>query len=83
MAQNINIDAHVKRYENTELSDIVKLIAGLTNLIEGRKNSEIDKLKQQLAMLEQGQIPEEPAKVTPKRTRGGKKIQTEPDSVEL
>lgn len=80
MAHNINVEAHLKRYANTELADVVKLIAGLTNLVEERKGNTINKLKEQLALLEQGQIPEEPAKVVPARTRGGKKVKQAEDT---
>lgn len=75
MAHNINVEAHVKRYVNTDLSDVVKLIAGLTNLIESRKSATIAEYEERLALLKQGHIPEEPAKIVPPRkTRGGKKI---------
>jgi hypothetical protein len=77
MAHNINVEAHLKRYTSTDLADIVRLIAGLTNLVEERKSSTINKLKEQLELLEQGQIPVEPAKSVPPRTRGGKKIKQE------
>jgi len=77
MPKNINIKAHVDRYQDTEVADIVKLIEGLTDLLENQKVRNIEKLRKQLAALENGEIPqEEPVAEasTPKRTRGGKKV---------
>jgi hypothetical protein len=77
MSKNINVEGHVKRYEDTELQEVVALIAGLTKLVESRKEETIANLKQKLAILEAGEIPEEPKSEKPKRTRGGKKVATE------
>jgi len=77
MSKNINVAAHAKRYEQTELQDIVALIAELTKLVEARKEETITALKEKLAILEAGEIPEEPKPSTPKRTRGGKKVASE------
>lgn len=77
MSKNINVAAHVKRYEQTELQDIVSLIAGLTNLVDARKEETIAMYKQKLAILEAGDIPEETKPEKPKRTRGGKKVASE------
>lgn len=78
MSHNINVEAHLKRYTNTDLADVVKLIAGLTNLVENRKTATIQEMEERLALLKQGQIPEEPAKVVPPRAkRGEKKIKQE------
>lgn len=80
MSKNINIAAHVKRYEQTELSDIVKLIKALTELIESRKAATIAQMREDLALLEKGEIPAEPAKAEgTKTTRGSKKPKAEPE----
>lgn len=75
MAKKIDVAGHIKRYEDTDLTFIAALIEGLTNLVEQRKQQQIEFHKQQLEILETGKIPEpviEPEK--PKRTRGGKAI---------
>ena len=74
MSKNINVATHVKRYEQTELQDVVALIAGLTQLVDARKEETIAMYKQKLAILEAGDIPEEIKPEKPKRTRGGKKV---------
>lgn len=75
MSKNINVAAHAKRYEQTELQDVVALIAELTKLVESRKEETIRMYKEKLAILEAGEIPEEPKTERPKRTRGGKKVE--------
>jgi hypothetical protein len=83
MSKNINIAAHVKRYEQTELSDIVKLIKGLTELVESRKADTITQMEEQLALLKKGEIPVQP--VAPERvktTRGSKKVKSEQEVAE-
>lgn len=83
MSKNINIAAHVKRYEQTELSDVVKLIKALTELIESRKAATIAQMKEDLALLEKGEIPAEPAKPEgTKTTRGAKKPKQEPEATQ-
>lgn len=74
MSKNINVQAHVKRYEQTELQDVVALIAELTKLVEARKEEVIKDYKEKLAILESGEIPQEVIPERPKRTRGGKKV---------
>jgi len=72
MAKNIDVQAHVNRYLETEPADIKALIAGLTVLLETQKERKKAQLKAQLEALESGQIPEEEPKQTPTRTRKGK-----------
>lgn len=74
MSKNINVAAHIKRYEQTELNDVVALIAELTKLVEQRRAEVIASYKQKLAILESGEIPAEVPAEKPKRTRGGKKV---------
>lgn len=75
MAKNIDVAAHVKRYAQTELNDVVALIAELTKLVDERRAEVIASYKQKLAILESGEIPAEEAPAEkPKRTRGGKKV---------
>lgn len=74
MAHNINVEAHVNRYTNTDLADVVRLIASLSKLVEERKTATITEMEQRLALLKNGEIPTEPAKTVAPRTRGGKKI---------
>lgn len=75
MSKNINVQAHVKRYQNTELSDVVRLIVSLQDLVESRRGEKVAQLKEQLAILEKGEIPEEQKseEITPRTTRGGRK----------
>lgn len=80
MSKNISVEAHVKRYEQTELQDVAMLIAGLTQLIERRKEEAITDLEQKLAQLKKGEIPETIIPEKPVRTRGGKKKVEETES---
>lgn len=83
MSKNINVEAHVKRYDQTELSDVVQLIDALQKLVESRKGEKVLKLKEQLAILERGEIP--PPIPKPERssrtTRGGKRKETTEEEV--
>lgn len=75
MSKNINVQAHVKRYEATELSDVVALIAALNTLVEQRREQAIAEYEAKLNALRNGEVPvvEKPTPA-PKRTRGGKAI---------
>lgn len=77
MAKNINVTAHAKRYDNTELSDVVALIAELTKMVDSRRQETIDHYERKLAVLKSGEIPSEQAEKKPARTRGGKKVATD------
>jgi hypothetical protein len=86
MSKNINVEAHVNRYVDTELSEVVKLINGLASLVEKRRSSVIIEMEEKLALLRKGEVPEEAPKPTPtpraRRTRGGKPVaDTETDTL--
>lgn len=76
MPKNIDINAHVARYEDTDLQNVQALIDGLKALIERRTANEIEKYEAALAKLKKGEIPAaEPKPAKPERkTRGGKKV---------
>lgn len=77
MSKNINVDAHINRYNETELSDVVKLISGLQELVRTRSAEAITELETKLALLKSGEVPVEAAKIVAprtKKTRGGKEI---------
>lgn len=78
MSKNINVEAHTKRYEQTDLGDIINLIDSLQKLIERKREEHIAKMKETIALLESGAIPppEPKAERTPRTTRGGKKKET-------
>lgn len=78
MSKTINVPAHVKRYQTTELSNVIGLIGGLQALVEVRRAETITNLKEKLELLEKGEIPIEAPKVEnqPRTTRGGKKKNT-------
>lgn len=80
MSKNISVEAHVKRYEQTELQDVVMLISGLMQLVERRKEQTIADYEQKLAQLKKGEIPEAIIPEKPVRTRGGKKKVEETES---
>lgn len=78
MAKNIEVAAHVNRYKDTDLQDVVKLIEGLTELVDGRRLDEIKACENRLALLKNGEIPKEVKPEKPTRvTRGGKKVSEE------
>ena len=68
MAKNIDVQAHVNRYLETEPADIKALITGLTDLLETQKERKKAQLKAQLEALESGEIPEV-IKPAPRPTR--------------
>lgn len=76
MSKNIDVAAHVRRYEQTELTDVLKLVSALNELIELRKAQAIADLEEKLKLFKSGEVPaaEPKAEAAPKRTRGGKKL---------
>ena len=70
MAKNIDVKSHVARYEDTAMTDVVALIDGLAELLEKRKQAEIEKYEDYLKILKEGNLPPaEEAPVVAKRTR--------------
>lgn len=79
MSKNINIEAHVKRYLNTELSDVVKLTEALNALVASRRETAIAEKEKELELLKSGGIPESPKPAEPK-TRGARKNKSEQEA---
>lgn len=81
MSKNISVEAHVKRYLTTDLADVVKLIDGLTTLVDTRREETILEKEKELALLKSGGIPEatKPERAA-KTTRGSKKNKTEQEA---
>lgn len=71
MSKNINVEAHLKRYEKTDLNQVIALIEGLQKLVESGRAKAIEEAEAKLAILKRGDIP---APEAPTRApRGSKK----------
>lgn len=79
MAKTINVDAHIKRYSQTEPSDVIRLIEGLQKLVETKREAAIQEAERNLEILRGGSIPPPTPKPEPqpRKTRGGKPTTTE------
>lgn len=71
MSKHIDVEGHIKRYEDTDPSEIIAFIKGLTEMLERRRIEEIEKVKKHLAILEGGEMPSPEQR--PVRNRTAKK----------
>jgi hypothetical protein len=72
LMKNINVQAHVKRYEGVDINDKVRLIKALNEAVENDRKQLVEDMKAKLAQLENGEIPAPPPTNDldkPKRTR--------------
>ena len=85
MAKRINVEEQLTKFSQVELSDLISLSKGLTEQIESRRSGHIEKLKEQLALFENGSAPileeqEEPKPRKPRRTK--KEMQADQEQTE-
>lgn len=62
MEKRISVKLHLKRYIDVRVEDKRALVAGLNDLIENDRKALIERMRQDIALLESGKFPEAPVK---------------------
>lgn len=75
MMKAINVEVHVNKYSDVDISYIAALVKGLNTLIDQKRAAKIEALQSEIEMLNAGEV--KPAEVKPASERKPRKKKTE------